>query len=78
MVVQSWTVLSYLRRIAKTRFFKVYNEHYMVANSDNLKVQFEVIIEIRIIFAIMAIMFNIKDIFKIKKFMKVYYGKSNL
>lgn len=78
LFVFSWTVLSRLKDFLHTFFYRVHDEYYMVRDKDKIKVQMDIIIQSRIIFAIVAILFNIKDVFKILKFMKVYYGKSNI
>ena len=78
LVVYSWTLLSRLKAFIHSIFFKVSDEHYMINDDEKLKIQLDIVIQTRIIFAILAIIFNIKTVFKTIKFMKVYYGKSNI
>ena len=78
LVVYSWTILSGIKDFIHSFFFKVRDEHYMVNDNNKFKFQIDIIIQSRIIFVILAIIFNIKDLFKIIRFMKVYYGKSNI
>ncbi|HHU56000.1 MAG TPA: hypothetical protein GXZ48_04855 [Acholeplasmataceae bacterium] len=76
LVVNSWIILSKLKSILHNHFYKIKNEYYMVADNEKFRLTFEAIMEVRIIFIIIAIIINIKDVFKIIKFMRVYYGKS--
>lgn len=78
LIVYSWTLLNALKNFLYSLFYKIEDEHYMINDNEKLQIQFDIVIQMRIFFAILAIIFNIKDLFKIFKFMKVYYGKSNI
>lgn len=76
LVINSWILLNYVKAILKNKFWRIKNDYYMVADDDRFRLNFEAIMEVRIIFIIIAIILNIKDVFKTIKFMRVYYGKS--
>ena len=86
-LIKSLCSLSYIKKISFVAyvkeklheyFYKVYNEYYIVLPEEKTKLRFYTVVQIRIILIILGILFNIKEIFKIRKFMKVYYGKSNI
>jgi hypothetical protein len=78
LIVSSWTILSGIKSLIHNLFYQVEDEHYMINDDEKLQFQFDIVMQTRIFFAILAILFNIKDLFKILKYMKVYYGKSNI
>lgn len=78
LVIGTWTIVDKFKSFLKSNFFKVYDEYYMVLDNEERKIKFEIIIQMRIILALIAIIINIKDLFKVIKFMRVYYGKSNI
>lgn len=76
LVINSWILLNQFKALMKKSFWKIKDEYYMVANEEKFSLKFETILELRIIFILFAIIINIKDVFKVLKFMRVYYGKS--
>jgi len=76
LVINTWILISRIQAFLKTKFSKVRNDYYMVVDNDKFYINFQAVLELRIIFIIIAIIINIKDVFKVIKFMKVYYGKS--
>ena len=78
LVVNLWMAVSRLKIFLRHTFYKVENEHYLINNSDELYFGTELIIETRIILLLIAIIIKIKDLFKVIKFMRLYYGKSNI
>lgn len=78
LIVNSWMVIDRLKHFLHNTFYKVEDEHYMVNHSDKMYFNIEVIIETRIIFLLIAIIIKIKELFKVIKFMRLYYGKSNI
>lgn len=78
VVVNSWIILDRFQKFLKKTFHKVENEHYMINDSEEMYFATELIIEIRIILILFAIIIKIKNILKVLKFMRLYYGKSNI
>lgn len=78
MITSTWVLINYVKEKLHEYFYKVYNEYYIVLPEEKTKLRFYTVVQIRIILIILGILFNTKEIFKIRKFMKVYYGKSNI
>lgn len=78
VVVNAWIIVDRIKRFLASTFHKVEDEHYMINNSEDVYFATELIIEIRIILIIIAIIIKIKNIFKVFRFMRLYYGKSNI
>mgnify|MGYP006924665837 CR=1 FL=1 len=78
LVVNSWVIVDRFKKFLHNTFSKVENEHYMINHSEEIYFASELIIETRIIFVLIAIIIKIKNLFKVLKFMRLYYGKSNI
>lgn len=76
--IASWITINSVKKYIEKMFYKVENNYYMVLPSNKRKISMEFIMQTRIILGIIAILINIKDVFKMIKFMRVYYGKSNI
>lgn len=78
VVVNSWLIVDRFKKFLNKTFHKIENEHYMINHNEEMYFGTELIIETRIILLIIAIIIKIKDMFKVIKFMRLYYGKSNI
>jgi hypothetical protein len=78
LVVNAWIAVDRMNRFLKKMFNRVENEYYMISHSEKPYLAVELIVEVRIIFLLLAIIIKIKDLFKVMKFMRLYYGKSNI
>ena len=78
LVVNAWIAVDRLNKFLKKKFHRVEDEYYMINHSEKPYLAVELIVEVRIILLLLAIIIKIKDLFKVLKFMRLYYGKSNI
>ena len=78
LFIMDWTAVNVIKNLFSSLFSKTENNYYMVLPSNKRKISLEIVVQMRIIFLILAIIFNMKDVFKTIKFMREYYGKSNI
>ena len=71
--VLSWTFLNFFKNKIRRKVYNINNEYYSVTKNDNVKIydiNFECDFNIRLLYVLLAVIINIKDIPKIIKYVK--------